>query len=146
MLTEKRIITFPLGIPGFETYRDFMFIPEENSPVAQLISQEEENIRFILLYPQSSFPEYLENIEVTDESIKNLNLEAGAKKLVDVWLILTLNHNDPTKTTANLRAPLLFTLPEGIGVQVILNDDKYMSRTPLFAQENKRSFLEGVVE
>ena len=63
----------------------------------------------------------------------------------DVWVILTLNRQEMAKTTVNLRAPILFNTVEGIGMQVIFNDDRYLSRQLLFTQENPKPLQEGAV-
>ena len=110
--------------------------------LSQLISVQEDKIGFVLLRPEAYFPEYLDKIDVDDESIKVLNISSDTP--VDLWVILTMNHQDIVKTTANLRAPLLFNTAEGIGIQVILNDDRYLSRQPLFTEENPQSPQEGV--
>ena len=142
MSKEIKIVHFPQGIPGFETYHEFQFVPEEEAVFAHLISVQEDKVGFILLRPEAYFPEYLKEIDVDEGSIKILNVSGDV--LVDVWVILTLNRQDMAKTTANLRAPILFNLAEGIGMQVILNDDRYLSRQPLFNEESPQPLQEGV--
>ena len=140
---KERVFHFPQGIPGFETYRDFRFIPEEEAPLAHLISVQEDKVGFILMRPEVYFPEYLKEIDVDEESIKALNISAETP--VDVWVILTLNHQEMGKTTVNLRAPILLNTTEGIGIQVILNDDGYLSRQLLFTEESSQPLQEGAV-
>lgn len=141
MPSDPLIVRFPLGIPGFETYHDFKLIPEEDVMLAQLISVEEDKIGFILMRPEVYFPEYMKDLDVDEESIKVLNVQADLP--VDVWVILTLHGQDMSKTTANLRAPILLNTSEQIGIQVILNDDRYLARQPLFKEENQKLQLEG---
>jgi len=81
-------------------------------------------------------------LDVDEESIKVLNISADTP--VDVWVILTLHRQDMAKTTANLRAPLLLNTVEGFGIQVIFNDDRYLSRQHIFTEENPLSIKEGV--
>ncbi|WP_158291408.1 flagellar assembly protein FliW [Desulfosporosinus sp. Sb-LF] len=142
MPNEPRIFHFPQGIPGFETHHDFRFFPEEDAMLAQLISVQEEKIGFILMRPEAYFPEYLKGLDVDEESIKVLNVHADMP--VDVWVILTLHRQDMAKTTANLRAPILFNTVDRIGMQVIFNDDRYPSRQPIFTEENQKPRQEGV--
>ncbi|MDR3587742.1 MAG: flagellar assembly protein FliW [Desulfosporosinus sp.] len=143
MPNEPRIFHFPQGIPGFETHHEFKFIPAEDVMLSQLNSVQEEKISFILMRPEAYFPEYLDKIDVDDESIKVLNI--GADTPVDLWVILTMNHQDIDKTTANLRAPLLFNMVERVGIQVILNDDQYLTRQPVFTEGTPQPLPEGVV-
>ena len=143
MPNEPRIFHFPQGIPGFETHHEFKFILAEDVMLSQLISVQEDKIGFILMRPEAYFPEYLDKIDVDDESIKILNISADTP--VDLWVILTINNQDMDKTTANLRAPLLFNMVERVGLQVILNDDRYLTRQPVFKVENPQPLQEGAV-
>lgn len=142
MPDEPRRFHFPQGIPGFETYHDFQFVPAEEAQFAQLISVQENKVGFILMRPEAYFPEYLKGLDVDEESIKVLKVNEDM--LVDVWVIVTLHSQDMAKTTVNLFAPILFNLAEGIGMQVILNDDRYLLRQPLFSQISPQSVKEGV--
>lgn len=143
MPSEPRIVHFPQGIPGFETHHDFRFIPEEDMMLAQLISVQEDKVGFVLMRPEAYFPEYLEKIDVDEESVKVLNISADT--LVDVWVILTLHRQDMAKSTANLRAPLLLNTAEGVGMQVIFNDDRYLTRQLIFTEKNPQPLQEGAV-
>ena len=93
--------------------------------------------------PEAYFPEYLKEIDVAEEGIKVLNVNEDMS--VDVWVILTLHRQEMANTTVNLRAPILFNPTEGIGTQVILNDDRYLTRQLLFTEENPQPLQEGVV-
>jgi len=145
MLTQQCIINFPQGIPGFETYHEFEFIPEEESPVAQLIAVQEKHIRFIILHAEANFPGYVQEMQLHVDEENTEILKLNAETRTDIWVILTLNRRDVTKTTGNLRAPLMFNLDEGIGVQIILNNDQYLSNQPLFTEENAQPLQEGAV-
>ena len=142
MACEPQIVHFPQGIPGFEEHHNFRFIPDEETMLAQLISVEEIQLGFILSRPEAYFPEYLKEMDIDEESIKVLNVKEDT--VVDVWVILTLHRQEMVKTTANLRAPILLNTRDGIGTQVILNDDRYLSRQRLFAVENPQPLKEGV--
>jgi len=139
---EPYLFHFPQGIPGFEAHHDFQLVPAEETQFAQLISVQENKVGFVLMRPEAYFPEYLKGLDVDEESIKVLNVNADMP--VDVWVIVTLHRQDMAKTTVNLFAPILFNLAEGIGMQVILNDDRYLLRQPLFTQESSQPIKEGV--
>jgi hypothetical protein len=51
---------------------------------------------------------------------------------MQVWVILTLDHQDVLRTTANLRAPLVFNMKKHIGMQIILNDEQLAIRYALY--------------
>jgi len=139
---KSRIFRFPQGIPGFETHHEFRFVLEEEGQFAHLISVLEDKIGFIIMRPEGYFPEYLKGMDVDEESVKVLNVNADMP--VDVWVIITFDRQDMAKTTVNLRAPLIFNTVEGIGMQVILNDDRHLSRQRLFTEEDPQPTKEGV--
>lgn len=148
MPQEPQIIRFPQGIPGFETHHDFRFVLEEDPLFAYLGSVQEERVGFILVRPEAFFPEYareIGRIHFNEEDIELLNIRG--EQTLDVWLIMTLHRQDLARTTVNLRAPLLLNIVKGIGIQVILEDDRYSSRQPLqplLAEDNPQPLQEGV--
>ncbi|NLO98272.1 MAG: flagellar assembly protein FliW [Peptococcaceae bacterium] len=129
-------MNFPLGIPGFEAYKDWIFIPEDEAPLAQLICMENEYIGFVLARPETYFPKYLEDLELDVESRKVLEIKDDTK--IEVWAILCLA-DDIKQTTINLKAPIIINLENQKGYQIILNEEKYSSRELLFVQQDQTS-------
>ncbi len=140
---KDTLIRFPNGIPGFESYHHFTLIEEEDSLLANLISTENEEAGFILFKPQALFPDYLLQVELGTEEVDILDVTA--EDTIDIWAILTLCQSDMNKTTINLRAPIIINSRTGKGVQLILCDDQYSSRQPLFA-ELQQNAQEGIKE
>jgi flagellar assembly factor FliW len=94
-------------------------------------------IGFVLLRPQVFFPDYLQKVELSSEETQLLEITDDQK--VDVWVIMTLCLSNMAKTTANLRAPLLMNTTTQKGIQIILNDEDYSARQPIFGEEATRS-------
>lgn len=134
-IKNGRIIVFPKGIPGFEEHKTYVFCEEEGSPVVQMESAVDRETGFILLRPQLYLPEYLPQVELSAEETEILNL--SEEDTVEVWAIITLSLSDVTKSTVNLRAPIIVNNRTAQGIQLILNDDSYSSRQPLFAQSQE---------
>ncbi len=134
-------IKFSLGIPGFEAYQDWNFIPEEDAPLAQLIFRENEYIGFVLTRPESYFPTYLDEIEFDSDSRRVLEIQEDTK--LEVWSILCMA-DDVMKTTINLKAPLVINLEKQVGYQLILNEEKYNSKELLFSQQDQKTREERV--
>lgn len=137
---EELIFNFPQGLPGFEDLSEFRFLPEKEAPLALLTSAESEETGFILLRPEVYFPNYLQEIEIEDTADV---LKAGMDTPIDVWVILKLCQQDLSKTTANLRAPLLFNPEKKLGLQYILNDDQYSSSTMVFPAKDTATLQKG---
>ena len=152
---KDTIYYFAQGIPGFEDNRKFRLVEEEDVPLAQLISVEDAGIGFILMRPGVLFPDYRVDVDAQDEAVLKLvpamKEATGSSVLTDpknkvqpeVWAIVTLNQQDMTKTTMNLRAPILLNTELKLGIQLILSDDLYLARQPIAL--DKPLVQEGVV-
>lgn len=138
------LFNFPQGLPGFENLSQFRFIPEEGVPLARLTSVEVEEIGFILMRPEAYFSNYLKEMEIDDAAAEVL--KAGTETLIDVWVILKLCQQDLSKTTANLRAPLLLNMQAQLGLQYILNEDQISSSTPVFLTKDVPTLQKGAVD
>ncbi|MGI6684019.1 MAG: flagellar assembly protein FliW [Bacillota bacterium] len=125
-------IIFPKGLPGFENYKKFELREEQDVPLAYLNSLDNKNISFALLKPYIAVPDYLTKIEISSDEVEILGIKDDDK--VDIWVILTLRLSDMTKTTANLRAPIVINPTSGRGIQIILEDEKYSSKEPIFKE------------
>jgi len=129
---KETLIEFPRGIPGFEEYKTFKLIEDEEDPfLANLLAVENGQAGFVLFRIQLFLEDYLPQIELADEEARLL--EITQTDTPEVWTILTLCHSDFTKTTANLRAPVIINRRARKGAQFVLNDDSYSARYPLFA-------------
>ncbi|MCL1917095.1 MAG: flagellar assembly protein FliW [Peptococcaceae bacterium] len=127
---ETLVIDFPKGIPGFEEYSQFSMRLEEDSPLAHLTVEDDEDCGFLLLQPQALFEEYVTTLELDDDAAILLDCNEGED--VDMWVIVTLGQDDMRDSTANLRAPLLINRRAQKGVQMIIDNDAFSSNQPLF--------------
>ena len=154
---KDTIYYFTQGIPGFEDYRKFRLVEEEDVPLAKLISVEDERIGFILMRPGALFPDYSVDVDSENEEVLKLNLainETGSssnlpdgkpKAQVEIWAIVTLNRQDVMQSTLNLRAPILLNTDHKLGVQFILSDDRYFARQPIVLDKPLVQEQEGAV-
>ena len=117
--TEDLILTFPEGIIGFEECRRFVLINDEDSqPFRWLVSIEDESLSFPLLNPKIILPAYDAGKWHNDRST--------------VLVVATLG-KEPEDSTVNLRSPIVIANGEMTAKQVILEDERYDFRHPLFA-------------
>ncbi|EJP6470971.1 MULTISPECIES: flagellar assembly protein FliW [unclassified Clostridium] len=128
---EKDVINFEKGIPGFEKLKKFIMFPvEDNKIFSVLQSIENEDIGIIVTSPFNIKKDY--EVQLNEEQIKNLKLQDEKDALV--LSTVTLN-SDINKITVNLRAPIVINIKEKIGEQIIVNNDKYRVKHPLFKEE-----------
>ena len=121
-IDEKKIISFPMGIPGFEYLKRFILVDYRPS-VQWLHAVDDPDVAFIVVNPFLVFPDYSVNIKDDAE------IFLGIKDASDtaVLAILTVKGNN---ITANLKAPLVMNTANFTAVQLILDDDRLSFQTP----------------
>jgi len=130
---EKEIINFEKGLPGFENEHHFILIqPEEEQPYAFLQSTQTKELSFIIANPFLFYINY--EFDLDEQSKEELNI--GSIEDVMVWSILSIP-DDFKKTTMNLKAPVIINAKNRKGKQVILNDNRYQIKYPLFTEKVK---------
>lgn len=130
---EKDIIYFKKGLPGFEDLKKFIVYPvEENNIFSILQSIEQEKVGILVISPFTVCKDY--EVKLTDEQISNLKIKSEE----DVWILNTVTINsDYKEITTNLRAPIIINIKEEIGEQIILKNEDYKIKHPIFQEDNK---------
>lgn len=123
-ISDKEILTFINGIPGFLDEEKFILLPlQEDETFLILQSIVTGGLAFVLVNPFTYFPEYDFSLE---ESIVELLNIASPEDLV-VFSILTIG--EPFEnTTANLQAPIIINSKNNQAKQVVLNNESYTTR------------------
>ena len=128
---ESRFINFEDGILGFPDLKRFMLIHDEESGGTNLISWmqsiEEPAFAMPVLDPLKVCPDY--NPEVEDELLTNLGDVQGE----DILVLTTVTvPPEIEKMTANLRAPFIINANNLKACQIILEDEKYLIKDPIY--------------
>ena len=128
---ESRFITFEDGILGFPDLKRFMLIHDEESSGAQLISWmqsiDEPAFAMPVLDPLKVCSDY--NPEVEDELLISLGDVQGE----DILVLTTVTvPPEIEKMTANLRAPFIINANNLKACQIILEDEKYLIKYPIY--------------
>ncbi len=128
---EDRIIHFENGIIGFPDMKDFTLIHdaenESEVKIHWLQSIQEPSFAMPVLDPLVVQAEYNPNVE--DELIKPIG-ELNADNLL-VLVTLTVP-KEIEKMSVNLQAPLIINAENRKAVQVIVDDDKYPVKFPIY--------------
>ncbi len=123
---EDAIVTFEKGLLGFEEYKKYIVIRNENSEFYYLQSLEEAEVTFILVDLKHVMPNYDPEVEL--EQLKDLG---EIKENLDVYNICTVQ-DDLEEMTVNLLGPVVINKDTNKGRQVVVTKDEYSIKHKLF--------------
>ena len=128
-ITEDRVINFPGGVLGFPDARRFVMIDHEGDiPFKWLQSVDAPELAFITINPLLIKEDYKLSINKSDiADIGRYEAESLA-----FLVILTIPNDNPKGTTANLRGPLVINSDTKTAKQIVLQDDTYPIKYPLY--------------
>ncbi len=121
-IDENEIIQFPLGIPGIPFTR--FIIKELIEPVKWLIAVDDPDVAMLVVPPFKYFPTY--GFELSNEIVSVL--EAASEEDIEVYVAL-LKYNDGV--AANLKSPFVINKNKKIGIQILLEDERYSFKEPI---------------
>jgi flagellar assembly factor FliW len=127
---EMGKLFFEEGIPGFAHLQFFQLMQEEEGPFYLLQSVEDENVGFWLVDPFAFFKDY----QFTLQQAWKLALRIEDETPIAVFNIVTIRENN--QVTVNLKAPIVANLANRMAKQVILSEESYQVRQPLFAMQS----------
>lgn len=127
---ENDIINFPEGMLGFSKINEYVLVERvDDSLFLWLQALKKPSIAFPLLEPQIFEHQY--KVELAEEDSKTLELDSLS--YAKVFAIITIP-TDPTKMTANLKAPIVINLKNRLAKQVILHPADYPIRQPIYSE------------
>lgn len=130
--TQSIELSFPDGVPGFPQLFRFQLTQEgPGQPFFSLKSLEDDQVGFWMVDPFPFFPQY--EFTLVDSVKRQLHIEEGTP--VSVRTVITVRNEG--EVTVNLKAPIVINEAAAIAKQVILNDDNYGIRQPLFQMRSK---------
>jgi len=116
---QDHVLIFPDGLIGFENLHKYILINEEESlPFLWLVSLEDQHISFPLIDPRTFKEEYPEGIH--------------NKEQYSILVVASLKDR-PEESVINLRSPILIENTTQRGRQVVLENEAYDFRQPLFS-------------
>ena len=130
-VNEGQRLTFPVGLLGFESYKEFVLIDAEQQPFYWLQSLDDEHIAFILINPFLFRPDYEMNID--NEELQPIGISDPGKAVI--FAIVTIPA-DNLPITANLQGPLVINRDNRLGIQAILTDSRWKTKHDIIAEIN----------
>ena len=145
-IDDDKIITFDLGIIGFENCKKFTLIYDvdkgDEASIMWLQSLDEPELALPMLKPELIKEDYDPIVE--DEMLKALGSDIKEADLADlekekvgesdliVFCVLTVPA-DITKMTINFKAPIIVNADTLKGVQLIADNNDYEVRYPIYS-------------
>ncbi len=127
---DEEVITFHQGILGFTDAKRFCLVdPGDDTLILWLQSLDQPSVAFPVLEPKIFRPDFtarLSAAELRELRLDNMNQSA-------VFCILTIG-DDVTQMTANMKAPVVLNLREQVGRQVVLQENDYGIKHPVFKE------------
>jgi flagellar assembly factor FliW len=124
----KDVITFDEGLPGFEHLKSFVLLnPQKDLPFKYLQSTKEPSIALVVVDPYLYIEEYSFNID--EDVIGALEIKEPCDVLVLSVMVIP---EDIRKMSINLAAPIIINTKNLKGKQLILQDEKYEIRFPVY--------------
>lgn len=137
---ENDQITFSDGILGFAELKKFVLLDDPNDEIfAWLQSCQEPGIAFPVLEPELFVDNYKVSLAKSDLEALGIAPTDGDKGLaiLSYFCIVTVPE-DATKMTANLKAPVMINRATRIARQVVLQDNAWAIREPIFQRLQQR--------
>ena len=131
---EKKIISFPNGLPGFPDDRRFLLMSEDEDEDMFFWLQSVDNgdVAFTLMNVYSVLPNY--DPLVDEEEMKELgDITDSPLEIYNIAVI----PEDAKQMRVNLMAPVVINMEAGLGRQVVCTNDDYPIRYYIFEELEK---------
>ena len=131
-IDDNKIVTFDLGIIGFEDCKKFTLIYDvekgDEAAIMWLQWLDEAALALPVMKPEFVYETYDPVVE--DELLKSLGDDIQDDN-IRVYCALTVPQ-DITKMTINLKAPIIVDFDTMKGIQLIADNSEYQVRYPIY--------------
>lgn len=134
-VSEEVVMTFPDGMPGFERHHRYALLQDTKlAPFFWLQSLHDPLVGFLVIPPGLLVSDY--EFDIADPDVDRLELNDPSEARVLSILVVP---EDVRAMTANLQAPIIINPAKRLAKQVILTDERFPLRFPVFAHLNAES-------
>jgi flagellar assembly factor FliW len=125
---EKERISFPSGVPGFESCRKFVLLSSEELGVFQCLRSIEGPVAsFVVVDPRRVLPSYRTVLSQADL----VRLGTSGESPTLLWLAIVTLEDATGQAHVNLRAPIVINPQMMVGYQLMPSNSLYPLRHPL---------------
>lgn len=141
-IDEGSIINMPKGILGFEDSKRFITIAHrEDTSFRWLQCVDEPALAFVVVDPTIFMGNY--DFEISDADVEKLQL--ASEKDAFVLAIATIG-NQGRDITLNLAAPIVVNSNNMTGMQIVLQDGRYLVKHPLVEETTSNAEAEPALK
>ena len=121
-----QILQFPEGLIGLDQLQRFLVMPNrKEGPLFWIQSVDDPDFAFVVTDPTHFFRDYLIGPDERERAKLGIDADGACHALA----IVSISEN--REITLNLSGPILYAPATSRGLQVILDDPRYDTRTPL---------------
>lgn len=131
---EEDVIAFPRGIPGFERSHSWALAGEDEDLIKWLQSLDDPDLALPITTPDVVMPDY--NARIPDDELEMLG-EIESKSDLALLSVVSIPSEFPWEMTVNLRAPILINTRTRKAAQIIVLNEEYPLRHPVFSEQVK---------
>ncbi len=135
---EDRVLFFPDGIIGFESFKRFALVAQGESALMWLQSLDEPSLAFVVADPLEYYRGYQPDFE--EDVVKSLG--ASSSDELGFWAIAVIPP-DPSRATLNLRAPIAVNKTKRLARQIVTTDPRFPIKYRMFSDQNRPRGEEG---
>jgi flagellar assembly factor FliW len=122
---DQRVITFPKGLLGFPRYKRYVLIePEEDNYFFWFQAVDAADLAFVVTDPSVFVPTY--RVPIKSEQMGELGIDS-----LDQAQVFVIVNKCGDLLTGNLQGPLVVSVANRLGEQLVLSDRRYTTRVPL---------------
>jgi flagellar assembly factor FliW len=127
-VSTEVVLTFPDGMPGFERHHRYALLQDAKlAPFFWLQSLHDPLVGFLVITPGYLVNDYA--FDIADPDVEMLELKDPSEARVLTILVVP---DDIRAMTANMQAPIIINPVKRIAKQVILTDERFPLRYPVF--------------
>jgi flagellar assembly factor FliW len=128
----SQVIRFPEGLIGLDQLKHFLVMPnQKQGPLFWIQSIDDPAFAFVVTDPTNFFLEYA--VLPDDNERTKLGIDAQGT----CFVLAIVSVSEDKEITLNLSGPILYAPETNRAMQVILDDQRYDTRTPLPKIETK---------
>ena len=128
-ISNERVFDFKIPLIGFDNLTKFVILePNKESMFKWLQSVEDPSLAFPIISVMSLNIDY--EIDLPDSVVDKLDI-SGVESLL-VMNITSIPQNNPSGTTINLLAPIIFNVDNQLAGQIVLSGSGYDINFPMF--------------